>query len=64
MTRPSTDLRDAERLGRDRALGEGEQRAGQAGDRAGDDEGDPLQARHVDADRRGAQRRVAAGAQR
>ena len=53
---------DMHGLGRDRALGEGEQPAGDAADAAGDREGEPVHALDVDADRLGAQRRIAAGA--
>ena len=45
ITSPSIDCGDRERRGRDAALGEGEERAGQAGERAGEHEGRPLEAR-------------------
>ena len=56
--------RDAEIVGKDAALEIGEQRAGDARDRAGDDERRPLDALAVDADGFAAQRRVARGPQR
>ena len=51
-------------LGRDAALGERVQRAGEARERARRRRRPPTARAHVDADRVGAQRRVAAGAQR
>ena len=56
--------RDAEAVGKHAALEVSEQRAGDAGDGAGDDERGPLDALGVDADGLAAQQRVAGGAQR
>ena len=65
MTMPSSERETAERIGRDRALGEREQRSGQRRRTfAGDGKADPMHALDVDADRLGPQRRVAARAQR
>ncbi len=55
---------DADGFRRDRALGKGENAAGNAANRSGDGEGEPMHALDVDADRLRAQRRVAAGAHR
>ena len=52
---------DPGRLRRDRALGEGEQPAGDAADGTGNGKGEPVHALDVDADRLRAQRRVAPG---
>ena len=52
---PVGRLGDRDRRGRDAALGEGVDGAGQARQRAGQHEGRPLEAAHVDADRLGAQ---------
>ena len=61
---PVGRLADRDGRGRDAALGEGVDRAGEARERADQHEGRPLEAAQVDADRLGAQRRIAAGAQR
>ena len=53
---------DVDGLRRDRALGEGEQPAGDAADAAGNGKAEPVHALDVDADGLGAQRRIAAGA--
>ncbi len=55
MTRPSMERPTLDGFRRDRALGEGEQSAGDAADGAGDREGEPVNALHVDADGFGAQ---------
>ena len=60
---PVGRLGDGDGRGRDAALGEGIDGAGQARRHARQHEGRPLEAAHVDADRLGAQRRIAAGAQ-
>ena len=56
--------RNRQRLGRDAAFGECVDTAGQAGKRAGERERCPARRADVDAGRLGAERRVAAGAQR
>ena len=64
MTMPSIERETRDTSGRDRALGEGEQAAGDAAEQAGDGEADPVHALDVDADRFRAQRRVAPGPHR
>ena len=53
---PVDGAADRDGFGRDRALGEGEQAARHAADRAGNREGDPVHPLDVDADRFGPQR--------